>query len=245
MMTLSIFHVMLSELTSQRPLRRTHSDRVASPWEASPHLDRDPSLDIRRNALREINPLRVTGEGAVTTTTWLWLLAALLLASLLVAPYAHAENLGPGGGTRVIAGDEIVGPYRLLFTSSPEPAQIGTVTFIVRLSDPKTDEKVRDAEVVVELKHSATGATLSHAATHADAGNPIDYVAHIPLDQPGQWEGILRVNGPAGSAELPFMQRISPKRQLSTLILAGVPFLVVLGLMAGLWFARSGSQQKR
>ena len=87
----------------------------------------------------------------------------------------------------------------------------------MRLSDPKTDEKVRDAEAVIELKHSETGATLSQAATHADAGNPTDYVAHFQLDQPGQWEGILRVRGPAGSAELPFMQRISPKRQLSTL----------------------------
>jgi hypothetical protein len=173
-----------------------------------------------------------------------WLLAALLLASLLVAPQAQAENLGPGGGTRVIVGDEIVGPYRILFTSSPEPAQIGRVTFLVRLSDPKTDEKVRDAEVVVDLKHSETGATLSQAAAHADAGNPTDYVAHVQLDQPGQWEGVLRVRGPAGSAELPFMQRISPKRQLSTLVIAGAPFLVVLGLLAGLWFARSGSRKK-
>ena len=41
------------------------------------------------------------------------------------------------------------------------------------------------------------------------------------------------------------MQRISPKRQLSTLVIAGAPFLVVLGLLAALWFARSGSQQKR
>jgi hypothetical protein len=173
------------------------------------------------------------------------LLAALLLALLLVAPRAHAENLGPGGGTRVITGDEIVGPYRILFTSSPEPAQIGRVTFLVRLSDPKTDEKVRDAEVVIDLKHSETGATLSQAATHADAGNPTDYVAHMQLDQPGQWEGVLRVRGSAGSTELPFMQRITPKRQLSTLILAGAPFLVVLGLLVGLWFARAGSQQKR
>ena len=115
----------------------------------------------------------------------------------------------------------------------------------MRLSDPKTDEKLRDAEVIVDLKHSETGATLSQTATHADAGNPTDYVAHVQLDQPGQWEGVLRVRGPAGSAELPFMQRISPKRQISTLVIAGAPFLVVLGLLAGLWFARSGSQQKR
>ena len=112
--------------------------------------------------------------------------------------YAHAENLGPGGGTRVIAGDEFVGPYRILFTSSPEPAQIGKVTFLVRLSDPKTDEKVRDAEIIVELTHSETGATLSQAATHADAGNPTDYVAHVQVDQTGQWQGVLRVSGPPG-----------------------------------------------
>jgi len=172
-------------------------------------------------------------------------LCVSVVISLLLASQVHAENLGPGGGTRVIAGDESIGPYRVLFTSSPEPAQVGKVTLVVRLSDPKTGEKIRDAEAVIELKHSETGATHSQAATHADAGNPTDYAAHFQLDQPGQWEGILRVNGPAGSAELPFMQRISPKRQLSTLILAGVPFLVVLGLMAGLWFARSGSQQKR
>ena len=138
-----------------------------------------------------------------------------------------------------------VGPYRIFFTSSPEPAQIGKVTFVVRLSDPKTDAKVRDAEVVVALKHSETGAALSQTATHADAGNPIDYVAHLQLDQPGQWEGVLHVARPTGTAELPFMQRISPKRQLSTLVIAGAPFLVVLGLLAALWFAHSGSQPKR
>ena len=228
--------IISNRLTSQRPQRGTHS-------EASPRLNRDPSLDFRRNALREINPLRVTGRGAVTTTAWL--LTALLLVSLLLAPLAQAENLGPGGGTRVIAGDESVGPYRILFTSSPEPAQIGRVTFVVRLSDIKTDEKVRGAEVVVDLKHSETGATLSQAATHADAGNPTDYAAHVQIDQTGQWQGVLRVRGAAGTAEVPFMQRVAPKRQLSTLVLTGIPFLVILGLMAGLWFVRSGSQPKR
>jgi hypothetical protein len=163
----------------------------------------------------------------------------------LLIPGALAENLGPGGGTRVIVGDEVSGPYRILFTSSPEPAQIGRVTFIVRLSDPATDTKVRDAEVIIDLKHSETGATLSHAATHTDAGNPTDYAAHIQMDQTGQWEGTLRVRGAAGAAEIPFMQRVTPKRQVGTLILAGAPFLVVLGLLAALWFARSGSRQKR
>ena len=206
-------------------------------------FDRNRTTETQR-AQRSTNKLRALRASVVIPRT-AWLLAALLLASLLLAPQAQAENLGPGGGTRVIAGDESIGPYRVLFTSSPEPAQVGKVTFVVRLSDPKTDEKIRDAEAVIELKHSETGATLSQAATHANAGNPTDYVAHFQLDQPGQWEGMLRVRGPAGPAELPFMQRISPKRQLSTLVIAGAPFLVVLGLLAALWFARSGSQPKR
>jgi hypothetical protein len=206
-------------------------------------FDRNRTTETQR-AQRTTKKLRALRASVVIPRT-AWLLAALLLASLLLAPQAQAENLGPGGGTRVIAGDESIGPYRVLFTSSPEPAQVGKVTLVVRLSDPMTGEKIRDAEALIELKHSETGATLSQAATHANAGNPTDYAAHFQLDQPGQWEGILRVRGSAGSAELPFMQRISPKRQLSTLVIAGAPFLVVLGLLAALWFARSGSQQKR
>ena len=172
-------------------------------------------------------------------------LCVSVVVFLLLTPHAHAENLGPGGSTRIIVGDEIVGPYRMLFTVSPDPAQVGLVTFVVRLSDPKTDEKVRDAEITVELTQSESGATLAHAVTHADAGNPTDYAAHVQVDQAGQWQGILRVRGPAGTAETPFILRVVPKRQLSTLVIAGVPFLVVLGLLAGLWFARSGSRPKR
>ena len=40
--------------------------------------------------------------------------------------------------------------------------------------------------------------------------------------------------GSAGSAELPFMQHITSKRQISTLVIAGAPFLVVLGAVGRL-----------
>jgi len=172
-------------------------------------------------------------------------LCVSVVICLFPSSHAQAENLGPGGGTRVIVGDETIGSYRILLTSSPEPAQTGKVTFVVRLSDPKTDEKVRDAEVVVELTHSENGAKLSQAATHADAGNPTDYAAHMQIDQTGQWAGVLRVRGPAGTAQASFIQRVVPKRQLSTLVIAGIPFLIILGLLAGLWFVRSGAQPKR
>lgn len=169
----------------------------------------------------------------------------VILFLLLLPALAHAENLGPGGGTRIIVGDEVVGPYRLLFTASPEPALVGQVTFVVRLSDPRSDEKVRDAEVTLELTNPETGLKLAEAATHANSGNPIDYAAHVIIEQEGQWNGTLRVHGPAGTLEVPFVQRVLPKRQLSVLIAVGIPFLVILGLLGGLWFARSGARQRK
>ncbi len=169
----------------------------------------------------------------------------LIFVSLLTpaTPAAFAENLGPGGGTRVIVGDQIIGPYRLYVTSSPEPALVGTVTYVVRVSNPDTGEKIKDAEVTVQLTHGTTKTTLKHAATHADAGNPIDYAAHIVIEQSGTWDGVIVVNGPAGRAEVTFLQRVSPPRQLNTLIAAGIPFLVILGVLVGVWLARSGGRR--
>ena len=114
------------------------------------------------------------------------LLAALF--SLLIDGSARAENLGPGGGSRVIAGDEAVGPYRLFITSSPDPAQPGKVTFVVRITDPKTGETVKTADVRVALALPESRVALDAAATHEDAGNPVDYAAHVQIDQPGQYE---------------------------------------------------------
>lgn len=184
----------------------------------------------------------ISRELFIISSIFILLLSVYLLA--LAAPAVHAENLGPGGGTRVIVGDQVIGPYRLYVTSSPEPALVGTVTYAVRVSDPSTGEKIKDAEVTVQLTHSTTKTTLKHAATHADAGNPIDYAAHIVIEQSGTWDGTVTVVSRAGQAEVTFLQRVNPPRQLNTLIAAGIPFLVILGVLAGVWLARSGSRRQ-
>jgi hypothetical protein len=169
-------------------------------------------------------------------------LGAVWFAGVLaVTPsMVRAENLGPGGGTRIIVGDEVVGPYRLLVTVAPEPAQVGAVTFVVRISDPASDEKVRDADVIVELVHGEDGTLLTGAATHDNAGNPIDYAAHMQVEKPGTYNARIRITGPAGLAEVSFAQRIVARRGLGTLLLIGLPFVVLLGVLAGIWFGRPG-----
>jgi hypothetical protein len=167
----------------------------------------------------------------------------LALAVLLAFVPASAENLGPGGGTRIVIGDQVVGPYRLLVTVSPEPAQVGTVTFVIRVTDPSSGSRVEDADIMVTLLNGDTGARVESRATHASAGNPLDYAAHLVMDQPGSWSGTVRVSSPAGSADVTFVQRVLAPRRTSTLVLMALPFLLVLGGLGGLWLARSARRR--
>lgn len=171
------------------------------------------------------------------------ILRAVLLLGIIFAltqTRVVAENLGPGGGTRVIAGDEVAGPYRLYVVSSPEPAQIGPVTIVVRITDGKSGEKVKDAEVRVELALPAAGLRLEEAATHGDAASPIDYAVHIPITQAGRYDGLIRVSAAQGMAELRFTQRVLPPRATSTLLILALPFVAGLLILGGLWYFRVG-----
>ena len=172
------------------------------------------------------------------TPAWRWVLlvALALLLIIVTARAAAAENLGPGG-SRVLIGDQVVGPYRLLVTSSPNPASTGTVTFVVRVSDPQSGVNVRDAQVEVELTKGAT--TFRQPATHEDAGNSVDYAAHIDVAEEGSWNGAVRVVGPLGTSEGLFLQQVTTPRALNTVILVGIPFVAILLVFVAFWLART------
>jgi hypothetical protein len=168
----------------------------------------------------------------------LW--AALLMSFLATVLPANAENLGPGGGTRVVVGDQIVGPYRLWVTTSPEPAQTGLLTILVRVTDPNTGKKITDGVTIeVALVNPEDGTRLTGAATHHDAGNPVDYVAHFQMPAAGSWSGSIHINGPAGPADVTFVARVLSPRSSSTLVLMGLPFLAVVAFLGGAWYWRS------
>jgi hypothetical protein len=177
-----------------------------------------------------------------TAAPWRWILfiAIALLLIILTARVAAGENLGPGG-SRVLIGDQVVGPYRLLVTSSPNPATTGTVTFVVRVSDPQSGVSVRDAEVEVALTKGQT--SLSHAATHEDAGNAIDYAAHVEIAEEGSWRGTVRVAGPQGTSEADFLQLVTSPRTLNTVILVGIPFAAIVVVFIAMWLVRSRSTE--
>lgn len=188
------------------------------------------------------HPIQGGHRGAGGAFRWLLLGSIILILVVLTARVAVAENLGPGG-SRLITGDEMVGPYRLLITSSPNPATTGTVTFVVRVSDPQSGAKVRDAQVEIELTSTDGSTVLKQPATHQNAGNEIDYAAHIPVPQDGAYNGVVRVNGSLGSSAVRFVQTVAPQRSLSTVILVGVPFVAMLGVLGAMFYLRSGSRK--
>lgn len=192
--------------------------------------------------------LRHTFEGErphESQVPWRRLLISLAMLALIIVTVADAaaENLGPGGGSRLIVGDEIVGAYRLLVTSSPNPATVGTVTYVIRVSDPQSGVKVRDAQVKIELTSEDGTMVIKDAATHENAGNDIDYAAHIPIEQPGAWNGVIRVSASAGSSEVKFLQTVSSLRSISTVILVGIPFLVMLGVFGAMYYVRASGRK--
>lgn len=188
--------------------------------------------------------LRHAPKGSHSRWWWAVLAAIVLILVMLGARAAAAENLGPGGGSRLILGDELVGPYRILATSSPNPATTGTVTYVVRVTDPTTGERINDAQIEVELTFAGSaGVVAQSAATHQNAGNDVDYAAHIPLEQEGSWNGVLRVAGRLGASEATFVQTVSAPRSLNTVLLVGIPFLLVLGVFGALYFVRSGGRR--
>jgi hypothetical protein len=166
---------------------------------------------------------------------------ALVISTLglLGLPYAAgASNTGPGGA-RIWVGDEVVGPYRLLVSSGPDPATVGPLTILVQVKDPQTGAMVKDATVSALLVGS-DGTQLTADLTHKDAGNPVDYVAHLQIDKPQSWEVHIRVAGPAGVSNVQYTQPVSSPRTASTLLAVGLPFLVVLGGLILLFVRRSG-----
>jgi hypothetical protein len=167
-----------------------------------------------------------------------WALAAL---GALPSP-ALASNLGPGGGQRVIVGDQVVGAYRLWVTVAPDPAQVGQITIVVRVYDIRSGAQVNDPTIAVKLVNPADGTVLNTAATHRDAGNAIDFADHIDIPSAGTWDVAMHVSGPAGTSDVSFVEPVLAPRSASTLLYVGLPFLAALVFFGISWQRHAGGR---
>lgn len=172
-------------------------------------------------------------------------LAILLVIGLfpLLDGIHPAQAIGPGtGGSKIRVSDERIGPYVLLVATSPLPVTVGQMSVWVRVTDAGTDQLRRDSVVKIEATPRTGGPTITAEATHQNAGNEYDYVAHLDVAQTGQWDFTVYVEDEPGQAETAFTESVTRGLNAGLLIALAVPFVgLAVGVGIYLW-RRSGQE---
>ncbi|RME74751.1 MAG: hypothetical protein D6784_09375 [Chloroflexi bacterium] len=164
------------------------------------------------------------------------LLVAIIFIFLTCVLPVYA--VGPGtGGSKVRVNDEKIGPYILLVATSPLPVRVGQMSVWVRVTDAATGQLRRDAVVTVQMTPRGGGQTLTGQATHKNAGNDYDYVAHFDVAQAGQWDITVTVEDAPGTVETRFVETVSRGSNMTTLLALAVPFVVLI-IVVGMYLWR-------
>ncbi|MCL4301334.1 MAG: hypothetical protein KJ077_36870 [Anaerolineae bacterium] len=172
-----------------------------------------------------------------------FLIGLALLLTLLTLPQP-ALAIGPGtGGSKIRVSDEHIGPYVLLVATSPLPVTVGQMSVWVRVTDGKTGKYRPDATVIIKATPREGGETLSAQASHQNAGNNYDYVAHFEVQTTGQWDITVSVQDELGQVETPpFTETVTRGLSVSVLLSVALPF-VVLAVVVGIYLWRRSAAE--
>jgi hypothetical protein len=162
----------------------------------------------------------------------------LCLISLILILPPSALAIGPGtGGSKIRVSDERVGPYILLVATSPLPITVGQMSVWVRVTDAQSSQLLRDAVVTITAVPREGGEMLTAEASHKNAGNDYDYVAHLQVQKGGQWDITVSVEADPGKVEVPFTETVTQGLSLNLLLSLATPF-VVLAVVVGIYLWR-------
>lgn len=166
------------------------------------------------------------------------LISLCLLVMLLLLPQS-ALAIGPGtGGSKIRVSDERIGPYILLVATSPLPVAVGQMSVWVRVTDGKTGQYRSDATVTIKATpREGGGSALTAQATHKNAGNDYDYVAHFEVQSTGQWDITVSVQDELGQGEVSFSETVTRGLSVGLLFSLAIPF-VVLAVVVGIYLWR-------
>jgi hypothetical protein len=164
-----------------------------------------------------------------------------VVVALIVLWAAPALAIGPGtGGSKIRIDNEEIGPYSLLVATSPLPVSVGQMSVWVRVTGLADNDLRRNAVVTVEATPRDGGPTLRGQGTHQNAGNDFDYVAHLEVEQTGQWDVVVYVEDELGEAEVAFTESVTRRFDSTTLIALAIPFIVMAIIVGVYLWRRSG-----
>lgn len=95
----------------------------------------------------------------------------------------------------------------------------------------------------MKQRHEAAGPTISTEATHQNAGNNSDYVAHLKIEDTGDWDVTIYVEDELGSVNVSFTETVTQARNVGLLIGLTIPFLI-LAVIVGIYLWRRSTTPK-
>jgi hypothetical protein len=165
-------------------------------------------------------------------SAFICLICVLLSFAIGVRP---ALAIGPGtGGSKIRVDNKEIGPYILLVATSPLPVTVGQMSVWVRVTGLEDNGLRRNATVLIEATPRDGGPTLTGQGTHQNAGNDFDYVAHLDVQQTGQWDVTVSVEDELGQAEVSFTETVTRGLGAGVLIGVAIPF-IVLAIVVGVY----------
>lgn len=172
--------------------------------------------------------------------SYLFNLVIVMALALLWAGPVWAS--GPGtGGSKIRVSDEKIGPYVLLVATSPLPVTVGQMSVWVRVTDAQTDRLRSGAQVTITATPPGNSPPVTAQATHQNAGNNSDYVAHLEVNQTGQWDIAVSVEDDPGQVQTAFTETVSRGTNLFVLVAVAIPFMVLTAVVAIFLWRRSAS----
>ena len=171
--------------------------------------------------------------------------ASIVLVFILVlGGFLPAETLAQGHSKEQFR--ETIGPYEIGVAAIPSNLSLGRVSFAVTVLDAATGQPVRDARVVLRIKH-VSDATEGWGLAVRTTDIPGRYDAQMNMDTPGVWEVNVEVSSSLGRVSVETPPVVVPgSRNFSagTLVFAGV-FLVLILAWGYLWWSIRRQQRKR
>jgi hypothetical protein len=152
------------------------------------------------------------------------LILITFIALILPSQLAYAE--GPGtGGRRIRLDEEPAGPYVVRVVTSPTPPKVENLYLEIRVLNAESRDILTDLTVTISASSTeGEDSTIEVIATHDNAPIPDEYAAHLLIPRAGVWSIAIQIDGPLGTGEVSFLERISSPSSLGPIISIGAPF---------------------
>lgn len=168
---------------------------------------------------------------------------ALMIMGALAVGVALSVPLFADGGTLRVA-NVVMGSYRVSVFTDPTPITPDSLDVSVLATFERGRGIVQGLEIVVVARLlDSSGTEIRHPATRDQAEDPRYYAAKFSPGAVGEWEIVVRLEGPEGRGEASFEVRVqNPGPFDNPFLILGVALLPLA--LVGWWLRGSASGEE-